>query len=84
MSNGEKQNDRDRVGMKGMEAEMKEQRGRMNIENSADWFDRPPPFPLYLLYSAIVLGQRKKISSLSAGQPYNWLANCRGITVSND
>lgn len=49
---GGKPSDRDRVGLKEMEAEMKERGGRMNMESSEDWFDLPlfffPPLPISL------------------------------------
>lgn len=45
---GAMEKNRERVGLKKTEAEMKEQEGRMNMESSADWFDLPLFFSLSL------------------------------------
>lgn len=85
-SNGEKQSDRDRVGLKEMEAEMKEHEGGMNMESSEDWFDLPlifspssylPPSsffsPPLCTFSEGSLGQTKSARSELAGPSVSWL-----------
>lgn len=48
MGDGDKQSDRDREGLKEMEAAMKKLAARTNMESSKDWFDLPLFFPLSL------------------------------------